>query len=35
VRLTYDVDLVIQLDADNIRTAFEALAGLAIVPPVP
>ena len=28
VRLTYDVDLVIQLEADNIRTAFAALAGL-------
>ena len=35
VRLTYDVDLVIQLEADNIRTAFEALAGLGYRPTVP
>jgi hypothetical protein len=35
VRLTYDVDLVIQLKADNIRTAFEALAGLGYRPTVP
>jgi hypothetical protein len=35
VRLTYDVDLVIQLDANNIRTAFGALAGLGYRPTVP
>ena len=35
LRLTYDVDLVIQLEADNIRTAFGALAALGYRPNVP
>lgn len=35
VRLTYDVDLVIQLIPDNIRPAFRALAGLGYRPTVP
>ena len=35
LRLTYDVDLVIQLDADNIRTAFGALASLGYRPSIP
>lgn len=35
VRLTYDVDLVIQLKPDNIRPAFRALAGLGYRPTVP
>jgi hypothetical protein len=35
VRLTYDVDLVIQLKPDNIRPAFKALAGLGYRPTVP
>jgi hypothetical protein len=35
VRLTYDVDLVVQLDADNIRAAFAALASLGYRPTVP
>jgi len=28
VRLTHDVDLVVQLDPENILPAFAALAGL-------
>lgn len=35
LRLTYDVDLVIQLVPDNIRLAFKALAGLGYRPTVP
>jgi len=35
VRLTHDVDLVIQLKPGNIRPAFEALAGLGYRPSVP
>ena len=35
LRLTHDVDLVIQLKPDNIRTAFAALAGLGYRPNVP
>jgi hypothetical protein len=35
LRLTYDVDLVIQLKPDNIRPAFKALAGLGYRPTVP
>jgi hypothetical protein len=35
VRLTYDVDLVIQLKPDNIRPAFKALAGVGYRPTVP
>ena len=35
VRLTYDVDLVIQLKAENIRPAFAALASLGYRPTVP
>lgn len=35
VRLTYDVDLVIQLKPENIRPAFVALAGLGYRPTVP
>jgi hypothetical protein len=35
MRLTYDVDLVIQLKPDNIRTAFGALASLGYRPTVP
>ncbi len=35
VRLTYDVDLVIQLKPDNIRPAFKALADLGYRPTVP
>ena len=35
LRLTYDVDLVIQLIPENIRLAFAALAGLGYRPSVP
>lgn len=35
LRLTYDVDLVIQLEPDNILPAFGALAGLGYRPIVP
>lgn len=35
LRLTYDVDLVIQLRPDNILPAFHALAGLGYRPTVP
>ncbi|HET9776056.1 MAG TPA: hypothetical protein VFP77_05785 [Gemmatimonadaceae bacterium] len=35
VRLTMDIDLVIALDADNIRRAFQALAGIGYRPTVP
>ena len=35
LRLTYDVDLVIQLRPNNIRPAFDALAGLGYRPTVP
>ena len=35
LRLTYDVDLVIQLVPENIRPAFSALAGLGYRPTVP
>jgi predicted nucleotidyltransferase len=35
LRLTYDVDLVIQLKPDNIQPAFKALAGLSYRPTVP
>jgi hypothetical protein len=35
LRLTHDVDLVIQLKPDNIRTAFGALASLGYRPTVP
>ena len=35
IRLTYDVDLVIQLVPENIRPAFTALAGLGYRPTVP
>ena len=35
VRLTYDVDLVIQLKPENIRPAFKALAGLGYRPIAP
>ncbi|HEY6241135.1 MAG TPA: hypothetical protein VIW78_09875 [Burkholderiales bacterium] len=35
LRLTYDVDLVVQLDAENIRTAFAALATLGYRPSIP
>lgn len=34
-RMTYDIDLVIQLDPDNIRRAFDALAELGLRPRVP
>jgi len=35
VRLTMDIDLVIALDAGNIRQAFHALAGIGYRPTVP
>jgi hypothetical protein len=35
IRLTMDIDLVIALDADNIRQAFHALAGIGYRPTVP
>lgn len=35
VRLTMDIDLVIALDADNIRQAFQALADIGYRPTVP
>jgi hypothetical protein len=35
IRLTMDIDLVIALDADNIRLAFVALAGIGYRPTVP
>jgi hypothetical protein len=35
LRLTYDIDLVIQLDRGNILAAFEALASLGYRPSVP
>jgi hypothetical protein len=35
IRLTMDIDLVIALDADNIRQSFYALAGLGYRPSVP
>jgi len=35
VRLTMDIDLVIALDAANIRQAFQALAGIGYRPTVP
>jgi hypothetical protein len=35
LRLTYDVDLVIQLAPENIQLAFSALAGLGYRPTVP
>lgn len=35
LRLTYDADLVIQLDSANIQLAFKALAGLGYRPTVP
>ncbi len=35
VRLTYDVDLIVQLKPENIRPAFEALASLGYRPTVP
>ena len=35
LRLTYDVDLVVQLDPDNIQAAFAALATLGYRPSVP
>ena len=35
LRLTYDVDLVIQLAPDNIQLAFSALSGLGYRPTVP
>lgn len=35
VRLTMDIDLVIALDADNIRQAFDSLAGIGYRPTVP
>ena len=35
LRLTYDVDLVIQLDPKNIQSAFKALAQLGYRPSVP
>ena len=34
-RTTYDVDLVIQLEAENIRRAFDALEGIDYRPTVP
>ncbi|HVB49688.1 MAG TPA: hypothetical protein VNF69_15000 [Burkholderiales bacterium] len=34
VRLTYDVDLVVQLEPENIMSAFAALAGLGYRPTV-
>ncbi len=34
-RLTQDVDLVVRLDADSVRRAFEALGGLGYRPLVP
>ncbi len=35
LRLTYDVDLVVRLDAENVLAAFEALATLGYRPSVP
>lgn len=35
IRLTMDIDLVLALDADNIRKAFVALAGIGYRPMVP
>lgn len=35
LRLTYDVDLVVQLDRENILAAFEALAKVGYRPSVP
>lgn len=35
IRLTMDIDLVIALDADNIRKAFQALGGIGYRPTVP
>lgn len=35
IRLTMDIDLVIALDAGNIRHAFQALAGIGYRPTVP
>jgi hypothetical protein len=35
VRLTYDVDLVVQLAPENIKQAFAALAGIGFRPSVP
>lgn len=35
LRLTFDVDLVIQLDASNIKAAFDALGSLGYRPAVP
>lgn len=35
LRLTYDIDLVIQLDRENILAAFEAMARLGYRPSVP
>lgn len=35
IRLTMDIDLVIALDAGNIRQAFQALAGIGYRPTVP
>jgi len=35
LRLTYDVDLLIQLKPDNIQPTFKALAGLGYRPTVP
>jgi hypothetical protein len=35
IRLTVDIDLVIALDAENIRQSFRALAGLGYQPSVP
>ncbi len=35
LRLTYDIDLVIQLDPKNIRAAFDTMASLGYRPSVP
>lgn len=35
IRLTMDIDIVIALDADNIRQAFRALAGIGYRPSIP
>lgn len=35
VRLTYDVDLVVQLAPENVKQAFAALAGIGFRPSVP
>jgi len=35
IRLTVDIDLVIALDADNIRQTFDALAGIGYRPTAP